>query len=540
MTALLSRPGVVLAAVGVHLMAALLIQTTLWTGGRNDDAELLLHAQTWAVAYDALNPPLADWIAWALARLVGPGLLATRLLATLALVGMYGGLALLVRHLTPRPAVQAAALVAPATLLHLNFYVFLNLSHTLVLLLGMVAALWATVATVRTPRPTRAFGLGLVLGLAALTKANAILGLAALALAVLLLPTPRRALGRPSILLPLLAGGLLVAGPVYAALAARLPAFLALYDSKMGLTAPLPWIEGLGRGLASVAEQAASVLLPGVAIAVLLFWPWPRSWTRSWPGGSGGSPTHRATSAAARPTTPADAADPTRPPLPWPLALVGLVPILYGLLLVGLVLVGQSTRFDAHHLLPLALGIVPLTVWLADRRPDGAPRATVAFTGIGLGLCLVSLGALVQFTWQTAQTCTGKCNIVLPYAAYARDLRAAGFTGGTLVQLTSVHHLPLANLRPYFPDSRLVRPLDDRAGGFVPPRRDPPGDCVLIWDAARPPLPPPALAAALGLDTLPADRWQQGESGRHALALSGRPAPVLAWRLLPGGGALCP
>lgn len=336
--------------------------------------------------------------------------------------------------------------------------------------------------------------------------------------------TPTRRIVVSRWMLPAAAAAVLVAGPVYLALLGRLPAFLALYETKMGVAETLPWAAGVVRGLASLGEQALSVVLPGGAVALLLFW---RGWL----------PRRREAFDPAATIPPSAAVAVSALPT-WGLRFVALCPLAYLGTLGVLVLAGLSTQVAAHHLLVVSLGLVPLVGWLAGRPGVGrlAPRLFIA---TALALCLVSLGALIHFTWDTAQSCRGKCNIVLPYRTYAEGLRAAGFSGGTLVQVTSVHRMPLANLRQEFPDSRLVRPLDTQAGVFAPPRRVPPGDCVIVWEEGQGGHSADSLRAALGLADTPADPWRHGRIP-GTLALSGRPAPTLSFALLPQGGALCP
>ncbi|GEO80069.1 glycosyltransferase family 39 protein [Pararhodospirillum oryzae] len=497
-------------------VTALLIQGGAWTGGRNDDAELLLHGQTLALAYDALNPPLVAWISWAFQQVLGPTLWAVRLPITLALIATAGLAGALARRLSPDPLVRALGTLAPFTLLHQGFYVSLNLSHSVFLTLGALAALVALIAATDRPTPGRFIVLGLVAGLALLTKYNAVVVLAALGLAGLAVEPVRRAIwGWKGMLAGLVAA--LVAGPVYGALALHPEGFAHLYQAKMGLSAPQPWPAGVGAGVLSVLSHGFSVLLPGAGLALVVFLPGVarriRAQRRFVLGPEG------------------EAA--------WPWRLAVLMPTLYAGLLAGVALIGQSRGYSAHHLLPVGLAMVPLVVALASQPPAGRAER-ILFLSLSLALAGAAPVALAHFTWRTAATCTGKCNIVLPYGDYARGLRGAGFTGGTVVQLTSVHALPLANLRAWFPDSRFVRPLDPQARVFVPPPRDPPGDCVVLWDPAVPPAPTPeALARALGLDPGELAGGHQGVvSG--PLALSGRPGPTLAYALLPGAGARCP
>jgi hypothetical protein len=504
----LSRPRAVFLAIAAYLLLALAVQTLLWTGGRNDDAELLLHGQALLLRYDALNPPLMQWLAWGTQTLLGPTLFATRLLITLALVASYLLTWAIARRLSPDPLVQSLCLLAPTTLLHLNFYVFINLSHTLALYLATLATLWVMIrATERNGRLIDHALLGLVVGVGLLTKYNFALVLLALTLAGLAVAPVRRALLAPR--LGIAVGvALAVAGPAYASQFLAPDAFLALYASKMGLAKDA----GPLAGLATVAEHGLNILLPGAAIALLLLgWRLPRD---------------------NRPLAPGPAATAA-----WAWRLAALFPLFLLLVLVAMVLSGLSRSFSAHHLFPLGLAMPPLVAWLATR-PGVRPGARGLFGAVALVLCLVSLGALVHFTWDTARRCDGKCNIVLPYADWAADLRAAGFTRGTVVQLTSVHRQPLTNLRAFFPDSRFIRALDKQASVFAPPENTGPGACLILWDPTWKGHLPANLFATTDI---PAPAPGEASEGvlTGSLALSGRPAPALAYLLAPHGLGAC-
>lgn len=451
------------------LAAALALQAGLWTGGRNDDAELLLHGQFLATRYDALNPPLVAWAGWLVQQAFGPTLLAVRLLVTLGLLGCAGAFGALAQRLGAGASTRTLATLAPLTLLHQGFYPYINLSHSVFLTLFSVLTLCALLDVMAEGR-RRHFGLlGLSAGLLLLTKFNAVLILAAMAGAVMLVAPARRAVVRPRLGWSL-GAAVLVAGPVYADLLAHWPAFVALYQGKMGLApARPPWPAGIGAALLSLGGQGLAILMPGAALALVVF---ARRWPRQW----------RQETVVARPA--------------WRVA--ALVPGLTLALMAGLIMTGLSRGFSPHHLLPLGLGMVPLLVWLTEGVPETAPERRL-FGGLAIALGVAGVVALGHFTWKTAATCTRKCGIVLPYERYAEGFRAAGFEGGTVVQLTSVHAVPLTALRPWFPNSRFVRPLDPQAREVVPPVGTAGPACLVVWEAGLPPgvgRPPPGCPSS--------------------------------------------
>ncbi|ABC24453.1 glycosyltransferase family 39 protein [Rhodospirillum rubrum] len=509
---LLGHPWRLLVLLGVYLALIAAFQAVFWTGGRNDDAELLLHGQTLALVYDALNPPLMGWLAWAAETLFGPSLASLRGLIAVIVLLAYGATLLVARQITADPRVQALCLLAPATLLHTAFYVFINLSHSLLLLLVAIATVWAALETARQPTARRYLVLGGIVGLGLLTKYNYALVLVAVIGAGLMVEPTRRALLDRRLLLSALAA-LAVAGPATAAHFLDPQGFLALYRAKMGVETPTLWISGVLSGFGGLAQHGFDMLMPGAVLALMVF--------------------HRRFVRRSGPTLAAQT------PERWPLAFAALCPLLYVGLFAALVLLGLATRIDAHHLFFLAFALVPLIAWLADS-PQVGGGARGLFGLIALGLCVVSALALGQFTWKTATTCTGKCGIVLPYETWAKDLKAAGFTRGTVLQLSPVHSLPLVNLRPWLADSRFLRPLDAQAGGFVPPLHSEGGDCLILDAADAPSLADPgALFARLGLPAAAPEGWHGGRLEGATLALSGRPAPPLGYLLIPGGLGSC-
>ncbi|MBB4266218.1 glycosyltransferase family 39 protein [Roseospira visakhapatnamensis] len=543
----LSRPGVAFGVVAVLLALVVAIQVAMQTGGRNDDAELLLFSQTLAWGYDPLNPPLVVWLAWlmgqavagaghllaalgldadawgaALAGALGvtpnPGLLTTRVLIALLLFAAYPLARAATRTLTSDPGMATLSGLSLAALVAWAWAPHINLAHTV----AMTTASFALVAVVLRLARAPSWGgfvlLGVVTGLALLTKYNIVLLLAALLLAGLATPTTRVVLrdGRLWLSIGLAA---VIAAPHVVWLLFQWTAFRTLVDSKLGRDAAPTAVDadvwsGLVPGLASLGEHALMVILPAVPLALLVFWR----------------------ALLVRPARDGDA-DPRQRDL---FRFAALVPLLLLLLMAALVPLAGVTSFNPHHPYALIIVVVPLFAWLSRGRVTDAARGLFALVCVVLSL-VVPL-AMADMIHRTARTCVAKCNTALPYAAWADGLRAAGFGGGTVLVLGSVHHLPLENLRAFLPGARLLRPADHQKSGFAPPPSSPPGDCLVLWPAAS----LPETAARLrtgglpgqGPDTrLPAEAVVGVLDGH--LALSGRPAPPLGYALVPGGLGSC-
>ncbi|MBB4287763.1 ArnT family glycosyltransferase [Roseospira goensis] len=510
------RPRPAFGAVLLLLAGVVALQVGLQTGGRNDDAELLLFSQSLALGYDPLNPPLVVWLHGAVAQVLGPTLLSTRVLIAALLFAAYPLAWAATRQLTSDRAMATLAGLSLAGLVAWNWAPHLNLSHTVAMTTASFALLWAVLRLLARPDSWRAWLLaGLIAGLGLLTKYNFALVLLAVVLAGLTTPTTRRVLLGGGGRLAAAAGvTFVVAAPHYLWLVTQGSALIGLVDAKLGRDAPQAgaW-DGIASGLATLGEHAAMVLLPAVAVALLVFAP--ALWRAlRWPL-------------------------PVAPVTRDRLVFAALVPVLVFGQLAALVLLAGVTEIGPHHVYPLILVVVPLFAALARGRPGPTSRGLFALV-MGLLMLAVPL-FLARFIVTTAATCEAKCNTALPYAAYAAQVQEAGFTGGTVVLLGRVHHLPLEHLRPHLPaHTRLLRTGDPQKSDFVPPRRGSEGDCLVLWPAER----APAMAQRLrdtgipGLDaTLPTNATLGVATG--TLALSGRPAPDVGYALVPGGIGRC-
>lgn len=500
----LARPAVAAGWVFGFLTLMLVLQVALQTGGRNDDAELMLFGQTLAWGYDPRNPPLIAWIGWAGAQVLGPGLLVTRLVV-LGLIGLtylflYRAACLVVAD---RQLAVLAALT-PMLTVHFGWYPFINLTHTISLICVSAATVWALLAVLRAPGPGRLALLGLVIGLGLLTKYNYVILLGALLAASLSVRTGRAALLRPAALLvPLVA--LAIATPHYLWLLEHLGQASDRLQGSWSVAATGYWA-GLAAGLAAIAESAFSVLMPAALIMAICFPPAFALWRRA--------------------ETPA--ADAER--LLW--LAGGLVLAVFLVAVVGF----RVTNVKVHHmmiLLPMAL-----PAFARIGRVGGSPLGRRLYAMVLPVCALLVVAAYFDFLAGERRDC-GKCGPLLPYADYAAALTDAGFDGGTVVLLSTVHRLPAEQLLPWFPDSRFIRPEDSVKADFRPPRRRADGDCLVIWNGDRQPGTDQRLreGGAAFVPALPETTiWGQATG---TLSGTDRAAPVLAYALVPGGVGEC-
>jgi len=534
-----TRPTVAFGFVAAILALVVLIQVLLQTGGRNDDAELLLFSQTLAWGYDPLNPPLVVWLHWAIVQAVevlgamlrwagihpvppgladygltpNPGLLSTRLLVALLMFAAYPLARDATRQLTDDDGMATLSGLSLATLVAWAWAPQINLAHTVLMTTACFALLAVTLRLARSPDWRGFVTLGVVTGLALLTKYNIVVFLAALFLAGLATPATRAVLRDRRILLSA-AIAAVIAAPHYVWLLGQWEAFQALADAKLGrdraVEAPI-----LG-GFASLGEHALMVILPAIPLALLIFWR--AIFTRA--------PALEGFGRAGQ-----------RRDL---LRFAALVPLLFLGLMASLVPLAGVTEFNPHHPYPLNVAVVPLFGWLAGGRTTETARGL--FAAVAVGLSLVVPVAMAEFIVRTANTCETKCNTALPYAAWAEDLHEAGFGTGTALLLGSVHHMPLENLRTFLPGTRLLRSADHQKRDFAPPPGSQPGDCLVLWPADSLPdeaehLRAEGLPGQAPGTTLPEDASVGILHG--TLALSGRPAPPLGYALVPDGLGTC-
>lgn len=508
-----TTPRTALGFLGGFFLVMLLLQLWVQNGGRTDDSEQILLAQSWALGYDPRNPPLFTWLTWLSFEILGPGYAPLRLLVVCILFATYVFLYLAARLAIAERRLAVLAALGPTALLYFHWYPFKSFSHTLLLSLFCAATLWAVLRLFERRGPADYALLGVAVAGGLLSKYNFSLFLAALVAAALLTPGLRRALLAPWALLSL-AVALALAAPHYLWLWANRGEAGALLDRKWGLGQAEGYLEGVASGLLALFGSTASFLLPMVALVPLVFW---RAFLR-------------------RP--PADR------PLAEPARFVILAHVALLALLVGCVLVLQANRFANHHLFVFIGTSLALFAWI--ERAGSGPWPIRLFA---LAPPLLSLAVAVALPINiiSMPSRSGKLGPLLPYESYAEGLRAAGFERGTVAVLGSMHFFPASHLRGWFPDARFLRPVDSVKHGWAPPANRAPGDCAIVWSKTHhPELEERLRRAGIYRDQAPDRVWLPpppegavwGSVGGE-LRWSGRPALEMAYVVIPGGWQAC-
>ncbi len=448
------RPGAAAFGFGVGLAlyagVGLALHLGLFTSLPRDELEAAYFAQGWAWRYDPDQPPLYNWLARLAVELTGSGGMRAALagLKMALLTAAYAALHGTVRRLGGGSGAAVLAGMAPLATFALGYETLLLYTHSVLLLTAVALTLLALAGLDQAAgRPARAGWaalLGLALAAGLLTKPNFALFAFALAGAALLDRHLRRRLARPVTALalapPLLALGLLVLGP--AAPERPLGEALAVHLETAQAARP---IEILSAGL--LGPPALILPLPLVLAAL-------------------------APAAARRLPDPASRFEHVG--RRWLRLLERFWALAVGLAMAGALGLGAH-RLDHHYLLPLMLAIpLYLALRVALSRPDPARRRRLRWALAALALAGPAMIA-VETTLIRPATCQD-CRLLVPAAGLAEELRAAGFTAGTVV----ASGLPWsAVLLPELPEARLVAA---GWGGFRPPSAPPgrPGGCLLL------------------------------------------------------------
>lgn len=249
-------------------------------GGRSDDAEIMQHTQAWAWGYRLRNPPLFEWLSWAVMQVAGPGVGVVMGLRLACLVAMLGLIYRLGRQMALSPRASLAAALAVALVPQFYYYALFDLTHTV--LAGVFYVLLPmTVMRVRArPSLDRAVWVGLVVGLGLLTKHVFALYVLAALLACAWVPG-YRVLWRPRWLLAAIVPALLVVSPYALWCVAQGTDAFVMQQRESLQTAQAATAIALHVGLIRLGQMVLTVLLPWLLLwAVCLRSPRVLSRTR--------------------------------------------------------------------------------------------------------------------------------------------------------------------------------------------------------------------------------------------------------------------
>ena len=413
-----------------------------------------------AGGYQLRNPPLYEWLLWAVQQLTGPGPLSYLILryGLIAATGVLFYAA--VRSTVASRQLAAAFSLSLVLLFWFGWEAHHSVSHTLALLVASLALWIAALAYAEQPTSAKALALGLIVGLGIMAKWSFVLIVIGLGVALALVPSTRRIYtDRRSLLVPVAAALPLIP---YAVWLAHLDANLIAARSvapRAALTS-----ERIVAGAAAFVIGLVLVFLPWIVVVA--------AFARRCPAPA---------------TAPAGTEVATRLALITALAMVALmVASFIAVALLGMAPFGVN-KFAIHYLFPVrlfaALGIAGLVAPRVD--PERfAPRLALTSLVAALAIFVIKLGSFYVVPPRLEAT-----NLI-PYARLAEELDRRG-----LGQAQFVTHSPrdAGNLEIYLPGARAL----SLSARLEPPPADAVTDrpCVLLWslEPYAPPDPPPAV-----------------------------------------------
>ena len=506
----LAEPSAFAAAVVGYYSIALLVRTLVLSGSSGDEAQLMLYGQGMAWFYDLGNPPMAGWLAAAAESALGPSL-------AVALVVRYGLMALflVLMHAAAREAFDDRR-IAPAVAMSafgLWFYGWESLRNymdSLVLITALAATVWLMLRLARTPTRLGYAGLAVAVAVGTLGKFSYPAVLLCLIAAAGVDDGLRRALWSRAGLVAV-AVGLAAAMPPYLWASAHLELWLAVADDRL-VTSAIADREIAGavdRGWL-VLESALNFTLPLLPLFALVFLP-------------------DLVRRGALPIAPA-----RRRVRRW----LGVWLLLLWVMATAVVLAVGMSKLREHYMFVLTPLPLLLFAWLPEAVVDPAAhrRRLAAFCGVLGVLALVALAALAGQRVVEAAGCT-KCRLIMPWRAFAEQIRAVGFERGTIVSYDSPYTDAGANLRRFLPETRVV---SDKRPLVTPAALDRPGGCLVVWNDARYPQVAEQLRAA-PVPEIGGPVPAEAVFGRLEAPLVGAasPAPALGYALIEAGAGDC-
>ncbi|HVO13622.1 MAG TPA: glycosyltransferase family 39 protein [Alphaproteobacteria bacterium] len=438
----------VAAALGAYVLVAFALRTILFHAASQDDSEQLLFAQTLAGGYNPAQPPLYTWLVWGAQHVFGVSLAAVLVVKYAALGLLYFCLYRAARLVLADTRLAAYAALAPVAMYYVGWDALLNYSNTVLMAAMCAATFWAALALDRRASIANYIGLGVTLGIGFLAKYGFGVFAGALLAAALADPVLRRRLADRRIVISLVVA-LVILAPhlVWVAEGARTVA--AALEHRLVGQAPMPYWRAVGTGLLKLINGIVTFPFPLYLILPALF---PAACRRlDWPE--------------------PDALRHKR--LFERFALAGIV-----IMVIGVVGFGVS-QLRSHYLfvfLPLPIYFFLRVRRARDARPEAGARGMRWYpraAAVMVAIAFVGLG--VKFAAEPLWC--KRCYFHMPYAALAQQIRGAGFAHGTLIEF--FQRIQLAgNLRPYFPDSRI---LSTKYPYYRPPAA-PAGPCLLLWD----------------------------------------------------------
>ncbi len=445
--------GGVIAVFVVYAFTHALLRLTASLNLPQDDVMAVLYSHTLQLAYTQRQPPLYDWMLWAVQQVTGPTLVSFLLLKYALLTGTGAFIYLAGRRMFGDRGWAALAAFSIVLFYQIGWNIHEGVTHTASMMCAIAATFWAFMRVVEEGT-WRDYGLlGLCLGLGGLTKYGFVAFVVILLLAAMLQPAMREKILSWRTAASFGLAGLIVL-PFALWVILNNHDLALLYNQTLSEGETGRWRNGLYGAFLTI-RRTFIFLSPLIVLVPLIF--------------SG--------ALAAMRDSLVEAVRPTKD-LDWEKLVLQIALIAFALMLLGSLLTGAS-NFRMRYMHPFYL-LMPLWFIAMARKGTRRDWQPKAFVAASLAVALIVLGVRVGYLYVGEKPFCSKCRQMTPYAALADSLSDAGFKAGTII---AGYRHTAGNLRRLFPDARVVmlrEPL------LVPPIR--PGDekrqVAIVWDVA--------------------------------------------------------
>jgi len=419
--------------------------------GEDDVVDIVL-TQDLLAGYDAFarQPPLYDWVLWAVQQVTGPRFENFLFIKYAALVASAGFLYLAARRVLDDRLFALLSVESLALIYSISWRYHEGFTHEVGAMVAVLATTWLLLRILQERRTADYAGLAIAMGLGFLSEPAYTVFLLTFLMAAMLQPALRSALLGPPLALAVLAA-LVIASPYLTWLLEeprRLTFLSGLWSDGWSFNA---------EGLWDAVRGPVAYLSPLLFILPIVFPGWLKTaWAdlTTWPSADG----------------PAD----------YERLILHATGLAFLASLFG-ALVFEVSGLAVHVLMPLYLASV---IWLFGvARRSGYQRLHVQrFTRLALAIALVAFVARMANLYVMEPACQ-TCRWGIPYAKLADAMRARGVEDGSTI--VSLDNELSGNLRPLFPNSAVVTRLYPN---FTPEGADwTRGRVAYLWDGAMAP-----------------------------------------------------